>query len=46
MENVCLNFLAGMYQKTFNECQKQPPEVLFKKGVLKSLANFTEKHLC
>ena len=26
--------------------QKQPPEVFFKKGVLKSFANLTEKHLC
>ena len=26
--------------------QKQPPEVLFKKGVLKNFANFTGKHLC
>ena len=26
--------------------QKQPPEVFFKKGVLKYSANFTGKHLC
>ena len=26
--------------------QKQPPEVFFKKGVLKYFANFTGKHLC
>ena len=26
--------------------QKQPPEVFFKKGVLKNFANFTGKHLC
>ena len=26
--------------------QKQPPEVLFKKGVLENFANLTEKHLC
>ena len=26
--------------------QKQPPEVFFKKGVLKNFANLTEKHLC
>ena len=25
--------------------QKQPPEVLYEKGVLKNLAKFTEKHL-
>ena len=25
--------------------QKQPPEVFFKKGVLKNFANLTEKHL-
>ena len=35
-----------MYQKTFNERQKQPFEVFCENGVLKSLANFTEKHLC
>ena len=26
--------------------QKQPPEVLYKKGVLKDSAKFTGKHLC
>ena len=26
--------------------QKQPPEVFFKKDVLKNFANFTGKHLC
>ena len=26
--------------------QKQPPDVFFKKTVLKSFANFTEKNLC
>ena len=26
--------------------QKQPPEVLFKKGVLEMFANLTGKHLC
>ena len=26
--------------------QKQPPEVFFKKGVLKNFANLTGKHLC
>ena len=26
--------------------QKQPPEVFFKKVVLKNFANLTEKHLC
>ena len=26
--------------------QKQPPEVFFKKSVLKNFANFTGKHLC
>ena len=26
--------------------QKQPPEVFFKKGVLKNFASFTGKHLC
>ena len=26
--------------------QKQPPEVFYKKGVLKNLVNCTRKHLC
>ena len=26
--------------------QKQPPEVLFKKGVLENFAHLTERHLC
>ena len=26
--------------------QKQPPEVIYKKGVLKKFAKFTGKHLC
>ena len=26
--------------------QKQPPEVFYKKGVLKNFVNLTEKHLC
>ena len=26
--------------------QKQPPQLFFKKGVLKNFANFTGKHLC
>ena len=25
--------------------QKQPPELFYRKGVLKNFANFTEKHL-
>ena len=29
-----------------NTIQKQPPEVLYKKGVLKSLAILTRKYLC
>ena len=26
--------------------QKQPPDVFYRKGVPKSFASFTEKHLC
>ena len=26
--------------------QKQPPQVFYKKGILKNFANFTGKHLC
>ena len=26
--------------------QKQPPEVLYKKGVLRNFSKFTGKHLC
>ena len=29
-----------------SECQKHPPELFCEKGVLKSFAKFTEKHLC
>ena len=35
-----------MGQKTYQKIQKQPPEVFFKKGVLRSCAKFTGKHMC
>ena len=37
---------ATIFQKTFGNCQKQPPEVFYKDGVLKTFSNFTGKHLC
>ena len=33
-------------QKKAKEKKEQPPEVLFKKSVLKNFAKFTGKHLC
>ena len=35
--NVIMNYLKVL---------KQPPEVFYKKGVLKKLAKFTGRHLC
>ena len=32
-------------QRMLNQ-QKQPPEVFYRKGVLKNFAKFTGKHLC
>ena len=32
--------------EVFRGLQKQPPEVFYKKGVLRNFAKFTEKHLC
>ena len=32
--------------KTLENFQKQPPEVFYKKGVLKNFSKFTGKHLC
>ena len=45
-----LNFFFNIVKSYFHmqlfwEGQKQPPEVFYKKVVLKSLANFTEKQL-
>ena len=37
---------ATIFQKAFGNCQKQPPEVCYKDGVLKTFSNFTGKHLC
>ena len=39
---ICL--LQGL-NKVLSD-QKQPPEVFYKKGVLKNIAKFTGKHLC
>ena len=47
-----LNFVSHKLQEQLitgveNKCfQKQPPEVLYKKVVLKNFPNFTGKHLC
>ena len=30
---------------SLDSLQKQPPEVFYKKGILKNFAKFTEKHL-
>ena len=30
----------------FKHIQKQPPEVFYKKGVIRNVAKFTGKHLC
>ena len=30
----------------YDKWQKQPPEVLYKKGVLRNFTKFTGKHLC
>ena len=35
-----------MLVQYYHKLQKQPPEVLCKKGVLRSFATFTGKHLC
>ena len=37
---IACDFLVVQY------VQKQPPEVLFKKGVTENFANLTGKHLC
>ena len=55
--NMCLKRvekkkLLGRHNKEislntfFKKIQKQPPEVFYKKAVVKKLAIFTEKHLC
>ena len=43
------NFTAinkGYFKSDYNPFQKQPPEVFYKKAVLKSSAIFSGKHLC
>ena len=35
--------MQGEFMRYF---KKQPPDVFYKKGVLKNFANFTEKRLC
>ena len=50
---ACKNYIScNSHKQYFSKSrfldiqQKQPPEVLFKKGVLRNFAKFTGKHLC
>ena len=48
MESLFRNFVSPqgcIFTFLFQKRQKQPPEMSVKKGVVKSFANFTEKHL-
>ena len=48
-ENVCPIELFFTLLRIFSHSlkkQKQPPEMFYKKGVLKNFAKFTGKHLC
>ena len=38
--------VAGVTQYLFFSCQKQSPEVFFKKGVMQICSKFTGEHLC
>ena len=51
----CLHLLTNLkafvsysddYINLFDTCEKQPPQVFCKKGVLRDFAKFTGKHLC
>ena len=44
MEIIKKNIIGNLRCK--NKCQKQPPEVFYKKGVLRNFTKFTGKHLC
>ena len=41
-----LNKFVSYFALHWSPVQKQPPEVFYKKGVLKNFAKFTGKHLC
>ena len=43
---LCLFLFLNHFQIRKSVKQKQPPEILFKKGVLRNFAKFTGKHLC
>ena len=46
MQRLLRNQVFGKHLVPGQSIQKQPPEVFYKKGVLKSFAKFTGKHLC
>ena len=39
-------YMCSCYVFYYSPLQKQPPEVYYKKGVLKNFAKFRRKHLC
>ena len=46
-EDEDIGRFSNLYQCTITYyVQKQPPEVFYKKGVLRNFAKFTGKHLC
>ena len=45
-ESFRVSLLMAKSYITQRNIQKQPPEVLYRKGVFKNLAKFTGKHLC
>ena len=45
-KDISLNTLAKWLFNHFLKMQKQPPEVFYKKAVVKNLAIIKEKHLC
>ena len=44
--NTPLSYYYSIYYYNTNDNQKNPPEALCKKGVLRNFAKFTGKHLC
>ena len=44
MSDMVLNMSLSKIK--IHKLKKHPPEVFYKKGVLKNFARFTEKHLC
>ena len=45
MQEISFDIL-DVESKIMRFSQKQPPEVFYKKGVLKNFRKFTGKHLC